>query len=72
MYSSHREPVKKTYGGCQYSVWGARGSNCILEHNQFSKTSLICHLDIKYKNDRENRTGVDIFSQCDFREGGGR
>ena len=46
MYSSHREPVKNLWR-LSVKCEEGRGSNCILEHNQFSKTSLICHLDIK-------------------------
>ena len=46
MYSSHRGPVKNLWR-LSVKCEGGRGGNCILEHNQFSKTSLFCHLDIK-------------------------
>ena len=49
---------------------GGRGDNRILEHNVFSKTSPTCHYCFGNINDRENRTGVDILSQCEFREEG--
>ena len=70
MYPSHRGPVKTLWRlSVKYEEGG--GDNCILEHDQFSKTSLICHLDIKMIV-RIGRVLISFPNVTLEREGGGR